>query len=277
MREADRSVSQVNEQHTAAAFTRQSKIFDGLFSGNPIIRYKRQRVRNVLHEHLHPGSRILEINSGTGEDAIWFAQQGHYVHATDISEGMQKVLREKICFEGLQRNITSEKCSYTSLEKLQDQGPYDLIFSNFAGLNCTEELSRVIRSFGRLLQPNGKIVLVLLPPFCLWELLMVFRGRFRTAFRRFFSKQGIPARVEGISITCWYYNPGFIIKQLKSEYNLLGVEGICSIVPPSYIEHFAERYPILYRFLQKKEGQLKSKWPWRSIGDYYIISMQKKD
>ena len=29
---------------------------------------------------------ILELNCGTGEDALWFAKQGHKVLATDLSE-----------------------------------------------------------------------------------------------------------------------------------------------------------------------------------------------
>ena len=32
---------------------------------------------------------ILELNAGTGTDAVWFAERGYRVHATDIAEGMQ--------------------------------------------------------------------------------------------------------------------------------------------------------------------------------------------
>jgi hypothetical protein len=48
-------------------------------------------------------------------------------------------------------------------------------------------------------------------------------------------------------------------------------------VPPSYIEKFAEKHPLIFDFLKRKEERLKSKWPWKSIGDYYIITMKKKD
>ncbi|HVU84171.1 MAG TPA: hypothetical protein VHC50_04985, partial [Puia sp.] len=59
-----------NEQSVARAFSRQSRVFDEYFSGNLIVQYKRQRVRRLLSSYLSAGSRILELNSGTGEDAI---------------------------------------------------------------------------------------------------------------------------------------------------------------------------------------------------------------
>ncbi|MDB5117980.1 MAG: class SAM-dependent methyltransferase, partial [Mucilaginibacter sp.] len=42
------------------------------------------------------------------------------------------------------------------------------------------------------------------------------------------------------------------------------------------IEHFAEKHPAVYRRLKKWEDKFKSTWPWRFIGDYYIISLRKK-
>ena len=120
------------------------------------------------------------------------------------------------------------------------------------------------------------MVLVVLPPFCLWETALVFKGKFRTAFRRWFSGGGARSRVEGHYFKCWYYPPSYIRKALKDSFVQTGLEGLCTIVPPSYIEHFAERHAPLYRFLKRQEERLKSKWPWRRIGDYYIIELQKR-
>ncbi len=66
-----------------------------------------------------------------------------------------------------------------------------MIFSNFAGLNCTGKLDQVLLSFDPLLKPGGLVTLVLLPPFCVWETALVLKGKFKTAFRRFFSKKGV--------------------------------------------------------------------------------------
>ncbi|HET7119102.1 MAG TPA: hypothetical protein VFI29_21595, partial [Hanamia sp.] len=118
--------------------------------------------------------------------------------------------------------------------------------------------------------------LVILPNFCLWELLLIFKGKFKTATRRLFNKHGRSANVEGINFKCRYYNPSYVIKNLKNEFNVLSIEGLCVLVPPSYIEYFADKHPGIFSMLCKKEDKWKNYWPWKYIGDYYIISLQKK-
>ena len=265
-----------NEQNVSLAFSKQSAVFDTLYSSDPIIQYKRNRVRQFVLKQLAPGSSILELNAGTGDDAVFFASYGHHVHATDISAGMQNQLMDKVREHQFTAMISSETCSFTALHELKDKGPYDHIFSNFAGLNCTHELEKVLLSFDSLLKPGGSITLVVLPKCCLWETLLIFKGKFRTASRRFFSSNGRRARVEGTWFKCWYYSPGFIKKVLKDKFETTGTEGLCCIVPPSYIEHFAEKYPKSFAFLCAKENKYKQHWPWKYIGDYFIISLKKK-
>jgi ubiquinone/menaquinone biosynthesis C-methylase UbiE len=266
----------INEEQAVIAFNSQSAIFDELYSANTIIQYKRRRVRDHVLQYLSPGSNILELNAGTGDDAIFFAREGHHVHATDISAGMQEKLMEKVAGQQLTALVSNELCSYTALDRLINKGPYDCIFSNFAGLNCTGELKLVLDSFDNLLKPGGVVVLVVLPGFCLWESLLMLKGKFRTATRRFFSTKGRKANIEGVAFTCWYYSPGFISRRLKDKFELLKTEGLCTIVPPSYIENFAEKYPRVFSFLCKTEDRLRNKWPWKYTGDYYIISLRKK-
>jgi ubiquinone/menaquinone biosynthesis C-methylase UbiE len=270
------NTSSIEEQAAATAFSKQAPKFDLLYNNNSIIQYKRKRVRDHVAKFLPPHSSILELNAGTGEDAVYFARQGHTVQATDISAGMQEVAIKKIREAQLESAVAFELCSFTELENLQHQGPYDFIFSNFAGLNCTNQLSKVLDSFSHLLKPGGLVTLVMLPGFCLWEFLLLFKGKFRTAFRRFSGKKGTKAKIDSEYFRCWYYNPGQIHHYLKHSFDVIALEGLCTLVPPSYMENFAENHPRLYRYLEKKETRWKDKWPWKVIGDYYIISLQKK-
>ncbi len=264
------------EQAAAGAFGRQAPEFDKLYRSDTIIRYKRNRVREHMENFLQPGSQILELNAGTGEDAVYFAGKGHRVHATDIAEAMLKVLDQKVKEQQLEKLVSHEQCSFTNLDNLWLQGPYDHIFSNFAGLNCTGRLGKVLGSFEWLLKPGGYATLVLLPRFCLWETLLLFRGKFKTAFRRFTGRKGAKAKIGGEVFRCWYYNPSFVRRHLRNSFEVRSLEGLCTIVPPSYIENFAEKHPRLYHFLEKKENRWKNKWPWKVAGDYYIITLQKK-
>ncbi|HLI93821.1 MAG TPA: hypothetical protein VKU83_09435, partial [Puia sp.] len=130
--------------------------------------------------------------------------------------------------------------------------------------------------FAPLLRPGGQVSLTILSKFCLWETMMLFRGKWKTAFRRPLSgTRGTRSRVEGYPFRCWYYSPASVIRGLGTGYDLLGVEGVCTLVPPSYIEGFAGKHPGAYRALRVLENKWKTKWPWRNIGDYFIISFRK--
>lgn len=266
----------ISEELAADAFSRQATIFDTLYGADTIISYKRDRVRSHFLTYLKPNGRILELNSGTGEDAIYFALQGHKVHATDISAGMQQVLKQKVSYAGLGDKVTNEQCSFTKLINLQHKGPYDAIFSNFGGLNCTGELDKVLSSLTPLLKPGGTVTLVIIPGFCLWETLLIFKGKFRTATRRFFSGKGRRAHIEGQYFKCYYYSSRYVIECMADDFTHVSTEGLCTIIPPSYIEGFAEKHPGKFRWLKKWEDRLKATWPWKHIGDYFIITLQKR-
>src|ERR1700733_2992661 len=94
------TATSANELRAAKAFSKQSVLFDEIYSDDTIIQYKRARVRAHVNSFIKPGSRILELNAGTGEDAIFFAGEGHTVHATDISAGMLDKLKEKVSTKG---------------------------------------------------------------------------------------------------------------------------------------------------------------------------------
>lgn len=264
------------EKDTAEAFNRQAPVFDQIYSDNLIVQYKRDRVRSAVEKYLSKHSRILELNAGTGEDAVYFASKGHEVHATDISIQMQEMLKIKAAKHDVSDLITTEVCSFNDLDSLHNEGPYDLIFSNFAGLNCTGDLQKVLASFSALLNPNGLVTLVIMPQFCLWEVMLMFKGNFKTAFRRFKGKDGVKAHIEGIYFKCWYYSPYFIQQCLKDEFEMLSCEGLCTVVPPSYFENFPRKYPSLFNQLKRVESIVKSVFPFKIIGDYFIITLRKR-
>ena len=272
----DKVSPHINEVKAAEAFSKQSKVFDAIYGGDDIVFYKRQRVREHVLKYIRPESSILELNCGTGEDAIFFAQRGHNVHATDISSGMLTKLMIKTQESDCSKKISFEQCSFTDLNSLKNKGPFDHIFSNFGGLNCTGELDKVLRPFSSLLKSGGCVTLVIISKFCLWETLLLFKGKFETAFRRFFSANGRKANVEGTQFKCWYYSSGYIKKQLKRDFEVINIEGLCTLVPPSYIEGFSKKYPQLFNFLKDRERKWAAKWPWKYIGDYYIISLKKR-
>lgn len=266
----------INQLQASEAFSKQAPIFDQLYGSDSIIVYKRKRVRDHILQFAKPNGVMLELNCGTGEDALFFAQKGFTIHATDLSDRMLAILNQKTRASDFQKNISTELCPFTELDSLKNRAPFDVVYSNFGGLNCTRELDKVLHDVSALVTPGGIVTLVVISKFCLWEALLLFKGKFKTAFRRFFSKHGRKAHIEGHHFKCWYYPPSFVKKALKKDFDVLQVEGLCTLVPPSYIENFGGKYPKLFSFLKRKEDKWKSKWPWKYMGDYFIISLRKK-
>ena len=100
------------------------------------------------------------------------------------------------------------------------------------------------------------------------------KGNFKTAFRRY-NKNGAPSHIEGINFTSWYYHPKYIVRHLQMNFTVTHLEGLCTLVPPSYLKNFPIKFPHLFNFLKKAEDKHSSKWPWKNCGDYFIISLTK--
>ena len=254
------------------AFTAQSGIFDALYRPSPIVQFKRERVQALLKKYLKPKSRILELNAGTGDDALWLAAQGHTVLATDASPGMLSQQQQKFSESPHKAQLQSRACSFLELEHLQKQ-TFDAVFSNFGGLNCTHQLAKVLADADKLLAPGGVMLLTIMPPNCLWEWFWVFTGNFSKAFRRW-RKDGTPAHIEGQWFTTWYYKPSWVKKQCPGLKHLT-TEALCLAVPPEHHKRFIEKRPLIFGFLKWKENFIKT-WPLlRGWGDYFVIVLQK--
>jgi len=50
----------------------------------------------VYLKYIPKGGNILELNAGTGVDAVFLAEQGYKVYATDISDVMINEIQAKV-------------------------------------------------------------------------------------------------------------------------------------------------------------------------------------
>ena len=250
--------------------------YDATFSHSAVGRMQRERVWAKMEQfHLPPNARVLELSCGTGEDAIWMAQKGWNVLATDASPGMIAVAKTKADKSGLTARLQLQVCSFAAIETLPE-GNFDLIFSNFGGLNCVspEELSKLGKVFAQKLKPGGKFIAVVMGRFCWWETLyFLLKMKPRAAFRRF-SKKPVDARLDAqTSVPTWYYSPAAFGKLLgfsgpKPEASPVGVW-----LPPSYLNPFFEKRPRFLGFLNFLERKLAPAWM-ASLADHFLICVE---
>ena len=119
------------------------------------------------------GKKLLELNCGTGEDAVWLVHQGCEVLATDISEGMVAVARlksETLPVE-LTKKVEFKVKAAESIVTIANEEKFDLIFSNFGGLNCLspEQLTQLSEGAAHQLRPEGMLVMVVMGRKCIWD------------------------------------------------------------------------------------------------------------
>jgi ubiquinone/menaquinone biosynthesis C-methylase UbiE len=228
-----------------------------------------------IQRFIPKGSRILELNCGTGTDAVELARRGYKIHATDIAPGMLERLRDKIVEQGFAEKITWQEVSFTELDRVEAV-PFDAVFSDLGGLNCIPDLSPVIAQLPKVLKPNGLVTWVLMPPICLWEMAEIFRGHPRLAFRRF-ARNGTQAHLEGLHFPVYYFTPEKVLQWFGDSFECLAIEGLSVITPTAESKNFAKRYIRLYRTLSWLDDRLATRRPWRGWGDFFIITMRYKN
>jgi len=256
----------------AEAFSRTAEKYDAFAKDHPHLTRMRRKVYNHIGQYLLPDSRILELNAGTGTDAVQLAQRGYFVHATDIAPGMLDRLREKVQHLNLQERITWEQRSFLSLDDVPG-APFDAVFSDLGGLNCVPDLSPVIRQLPQVLRAGSLVTFVLMPRICLWEWLEVFRGKFRLAFRRL-RQPAVRANLEGLQFDVYYYSPRQVRDWFGNDYGLVALEGLSVITPTAESKNLAKQYPHSYRALSWLDDRLSTHWPWYGWGDFYILTMR---
>lgn len=255
-------------------FSAKALVYDDYGADHPVILWARAQVRAHLMSLVPPGSNVLELAAGTGADAMFLVEHGYRVHATDLAGGMVAETQRKIARRGLADRMTAQQVSFTELERVTG-GPYDLVFSNFGGLNCIPDLTAMTRGLPRVLRPGGFVTLVVMPPVCPWEIGQVLRGDFKTAFRRL-HRGGVMARVASAHFTTYYFTPGQVLHALGPGFRRVAVRGLSVFSPPPYLEKFARNHPVLFRRLVELDERL-GEWPLISaMGDFVIITVQSR-
>lgn len=100
------------------------------------------------------GKKVLDVGCGNGRDCKYISLQGFDVTGIDLSIGMLKIARERV------PNVQFEVMDIADIT--YSENSYDGIISNCSLFHIpSEELPKTLKSFARLLKPNGKLLLIL--------------------------------------------------------------------------------------------------------------------
>ncbi len=228
----------------------------------------------MLRKTFRPGERVLELNCGTGEDALFLSKMGVSVRACDASERMIAVAMRRMAAKSGEASLHFEVRPSEEIGDLLDIELFDGAFSNFSGLNCVEDLSAVARQLARLVRPGGRLVLCLSTRFCLWESIWYLtRADVARATRRW--KGSAVGSLGETSVNVQYPTLRDIRRKFNPGFRLGSCRGVGVSVPPSYVEHLARRFPRVLNAMQAADRAISS-WPLcRVMGDHMLLVFER--
>jgi ubiquinone/menaquinone biosynthesis C-methylase UbiE len=261
---------------TPAAFDEIAETYDATFTNSAIGSAQRRSVWKEIDRTFTAGQRVLEINCGTGVDALHLATRGVHVTACDSAPQMIAVARQQGALAEIPATVNFRLLANEQIGTLRNEGPFDGILSNFSGLNCVPDLSFIAYDLAQLVKRRGKMVLCLFGRFCIWETSWyLWRGNIRKAVRRF-RQGGRSAVLSTRSETrVWYHS----VRQLKTafapHFRLLGWKGVGVAVPPSYLDFLAANCPLLFRFASKTDPWLGACPGFRAMADHMLLTFER--
>lgn len=117
--------------------------------------------RRALKWIVEPGKeqQILDVACGTGDFSIAIAKKSENVRVTgvDLSEGMLKVMAEKVAKAGLQERIKAEQGNCEVMPFADDS--FDRVTIAF-GIRNFENREAALKEILRVLKPGGRLVIL---------------------------------------------------------------------------------------------------------------------
>jgi len=261
-------------------FDKIANNYDKLFTGTSIGKLQRNIVRKYLDETLQLDQQldVLEFNCGTGEEAVYFAKKGFSVVATDSSHNMLKLTEEKIKKQELSSLCTTKKLDLNNPDDFYFDQKFDLVFSNFGGINCvnSDSLKNLNVILSQILKYNGRIIFIIMPRFCLWEsfyfLLKIKPGEI---FRR---ASGKPLNVplNGGYVETFYYSSNEIRKIFSKNFRVKKIIPVGFFIPPSYLNNFFLKKKKTLKVLEKLENTAANFFLFSKASDHFLIDMELK-
>ena len=254
--------------------------YDETFTFTQTGKYQRERVWNYL-DKLNLNNKdvsALEINCGTGEDAVYLASRFQSVVATDLSSEMIRIAIEK----SKEKKISTIDFFATDMLEIRKKLPdrkFDMIFSNFGGLNClsddqVQNLSSELKSMSN---PGGNLILVIMGRKCLWEkIYFILKGKTSSINRRKI-RSGVNANVGTTYQKTYYYSPKEIQNHFSESWNFMRVIPIGLFLPPSYLDPFFSKHLWLLKLLRSAEKIFGRFSFCADYADHYLIHFTRKE
>jgi len=256
------------------AFDQLARRYDDLFTRSLIGRAQRNVVWKVLAQTFRSGDRVLELNCGTGEDALFLAGKGVSVVACDASEQMIGYAQQRHFTEAPNTPVKFTLLSIERIAEIRTESAFDGVFSNFSGLNCVADLSQTAEDLATLIPPGAPLIICLSTRFCISEIIwFLLHGRPHEAFRR--CSGHAAAKVGEFVVDVYYPTLRQLQRSFSAAFVMRSCVGIGITVPPSYVEPWIRKFPNLLHVMSRIDKALSARRGFRVIGDHVLVSFER--
>lgn len=252
---------------SALAFDAAAASYDRDFGANPAGRFFRYLFQERLLRVFPPGARLLDLGSGTGEDAVLLAGRGRSVVGLDAAPAMVERARARAEALGV-AGVRFEVRPVEELAGLEGQ-PFSGAYSNFGALNCAD-LRATGRGLARALAAGAPLVLGVMGP---WPL--------PATLHRLLSGRGEPRgarapRVAGVAVGAAYPSPSQVRRAFGPEFRWSGGFGLGVLVPGPEHAGWVSRHPQAFGLLAIAESLVRT-WPLlRALGDHNVLLGERR-
>jgi ubiquinone/menaquinone biosynthesis C-methylase UbiE len=256
------------------AFDQLARRYDDLFTRSLIGRAQRNAVWRVIAQAFRSGDHILELNCGTGEDALFLAGKGVSVVACDASEQMIEYAQQRLRTEAPNTSVKFAQLPIEQIAEIRTESAFDGVFSNFSGLNCVADLSQTAENLATLIPPGAPLIICLSTRFCISEIIwFLIHGRPHEAFRR--CSGNAAAKVGEFVVDVYYPTLRQLQKSFSPAFVMRSCVGIGITVPPSYVEPWIRKFPNLLHVMETIDKALSARPGFRVIGDHMLVSFER--
>jgi SAM-dependent methyltransferase len=265
-------------RNPTAPFDDIADAYDEIFTESPIGQAQRHLIWREMDRSFKPGDRILELNCGTGIDAVYLSQKDIAVDACDASPQMVEKARLRLSRISLGAPVTLQCRRIEQIAEVSAARPYDGVLSNFAGLNCVGRLDLVGRDLAALVRPGGLFVACLFGPLCPWEILWYLAaGNPSKALRRFHRAGSLTRLGSAPPLKVYYPTVASVRRSFAPHFTMERWRAVGIAVPPSYAASLARRFPSALRCAFRLDSLFGALPVLRALGDHVVLTFRRRE